>query len=160
IQNKFNAEYNKLNGKVELERKIEGLLLWAKQSLGYQVSLHAANSSLLDSDQLAWCLGIFCRFGQSTYHANMVDQHFLRFGFKCLFSTQSEVGTWRHYQPLFHYSASGNAYCQPFETFAMLTAIALRDDAEFLRRTLKGYFKQLLGLYEYAVNTAIPLKGS
>jgi len=34
------------------------LLQWARQQLGFQISLHTAGSSLLDSDQLAWSLAI------------------------------------------------------------------------------------------------------
>lgn len=127
------------------------LLQWAKQQLGFQISLHIAGSSLLDSDQLAWSLAIQISQPQ-IYQSNLAEQDFIRQGFKCLFSTQEKVGTWRHYGPLFHYPHAGNAYCYVFETFAAILDEALKPDAEFVRNTLKGYSKELFRLWEYAIS--------
>lgn len=127
------------------------LLQWARQQLGFQISLHTAGSSLLDSDQLAWSLAILISQPER-YRSNLAEQDFIRQGFKCLFSTQEKVGTWRHYGPLFHYPHAGNAYCYVFETFAAILHEALKPDAEFVRTILKDYSKKLFRLWEYAIS--------
>jgi len=127
------------------------LLQWARQQLGFQISLHTAWSSLLDSDQLAWSLAILISQPQM-YQSNLAEQDFIRQGFKCLFSTQEKVGTWRHYGPLFHYPHAGNAYCYVFETFAAILNEALKPGAEFVRNTLREYSKELFRLWEYAIS--------
>jgi hypothetical protein len=165
IKCKFASDYKRLSGRngLNLERNRQGLLLWARQQLGYQIALHSASppSSVLDSDQLAWSLAIFLRFDES-FHSNLDTQDFVKQAFKCLFSTQIvDVGTWRHYKPLFHYQEAGNAYCYVFETFAVLLQCALREgpDAEIVRWLLKPYCENLLDLWRYADATQIPLGG-
>lgn len=132
---------------------------WAKQTLGYQIALHSAQSSELDSDQLGWSLAIFLR-EPIVYRSKLAAQDFIRKAFSCLFSTQTGVGTWRHYAPLFHYKATGNAYCYVFETFASILRQALRPEAQFVRAVLKDYFRQLIKLWEYAKFTQAPLDAS
>jgi hypothetical protein len=125
---------------------------WARQQLGFQVALHSADSSVLDSDQLAWSLAISVSQPE-TYQSNLAEQDFIRQAFRCLFSTQERVGTWRHYGPLFHYPHAGNAYCYVFETFAVLLTEALKPKAEFVRNILKDYFSELMRLWQYATST-------
>jgi len=125
---------------------------WARQQLGFQVALHSADSSVLDSDQLAWSLAIMISQPQ-LYESHLAEQDFIRQAFKCLFSTQERVGTWRHYAPLFHYPSVGNAYCYVFETFAAILTEALKPEAGFVRTTLKQYFVPLMQLWRYSVST-------
>lgn len=136
------------------------MLLWARQQLGFELGLHSAapQSSVLDTDQLAWSLAIFLRFDE-TLKVNLEKRDFLKQSFKCLFSTQTD-GTWRHYKPLFHYSKAGNAYCYVFETFAVVLQCALREgaEAEMIRELLKPYGKNLMDLWRYADSTKIPLE--
>jgi len=144
---------------LDLSPKRDGMVLWARQQLGTQLGLHSASpqSSVLDSDQLAWALAIFLNF-DNTLTMNLENRDFLKQAFKCLFSTQAD-GTWRHYKPLFHYEKAGNAYCYVFETFAVLLQCALQDkaEAEMVRELLKPYGKNLMDLWRYADSTRIPL---
>lgn len=161
IENKFPGDYERLSKDPEfdLERRRGGMLLWARQKLGYQIGLHSATpqSSLLDSDQLAWSLATFLRF-DNTISVNLENRDFIKQALKCLFSTQVD-GTWRHYKPLFHYKAVGNAYCYVFETFAALLQSALQEgpEAKMVRELLEPYCKNLLDLWRYADLTKIPL---
>ncbi len=125
---------------------------WARQQLGVQVALHSGDSSLLDSDQLAWSLAIVIS-QPLDYQSKLAEQDLIRQSFRCLFSTQERVGTWRHYAPLFHYPHAGNAYCYVFETFATILKEALQPEAEFVRAVLKNYFMPLVRLWEYAKST-------
>jgi hypothetical protein len=157
----YKAEYERLSDPkaLDLNRKCDGMVLWARQQLGTQLGLHSASpqSSVLDSDQLAWSLAIFLAFDK-TLTMNLENRDFLKQAFKCLFSTQAD-GTWRHYRPLFHYKKSGNAYCYVFETFAVLLQCALeeRAEAEMLRELLKPYCNNLMDLWRYADSTKIPV---
>lgn len=158
----YNAEYTRLSEPkvLDLDRKRTGMLLWARQQLGSQLGLHSASpqSSVLDSDQLAWSLAILLRFDPNL-NMNLEYRDFLKQAFKCLFSTQTD-GTWRHYKPLFHYLQAGNAYCYVFETFAVLLQCALQQkaEAEMLRELLRPYDKNLMDLWRYADSTKIPLE--
>jgi len=160
---KYRAEYDRLSDPkaLDLNRKRDGMLLWARQQLGSQLGLHSASpqSSMLDSDQLAWSLAIFLSFDK-TLTMNLENRDFLKQAFKCLFSTQTD-GTWRHYKPLFHYKKAGNAYCYVFETFAVLLQCALQEkaEAEMVRELLKPHGKNLMDLWRYADSTRIPLPG-
>lgn len=131
--------------------RIPLLRQWARQQLLSQVALHSADSSVLDSDQLAWSLSILVSQPQK-YQSSLAEQDIIRHAFKCLFGTQERVGTWRHYAPLFHYPHSGNAYCYVFETFAVLLKEALRPEAEFVHSVLKQYFTPLVQLWQYAIS--------
>jgi hypothetical protein len=161
IRQKYSVEYSRLEhpANLDLGRKRNGMLLWARQQLGYQLGLHSSTpaSSMLDSDQLAWSLAILLRFDE-TLTVNLENRDFLKEALKCLFSTQTD-GTWRHYKPLFHYKKAGNAYCYVFETFAILLQCALRAGAvpEMVRELLKPYGKNLMDLWRYADSTKIPL---
>jgi hypothetical protein len=161
LEDKYRTEYERLSTPkaLDLKRRREGMLVWARQQLGSQLGLHSASppSSMLDSDQLAWALAIFLRF-DANLNVDLETRDFLKQAFKCLFSTQTD-GTWRHYKPLFHYKKVGNAYCYVFETFAALLQSALQDrpEAEMLRELLKPYGKNLMELWQYADSTKIPL---
>ena len=161
LKEKYETEYDRLSDPkaLDLKPKLEGMLLWARQQLGTQLGLHSASpqSSVLDSDQLAWALAIFLRFDK-TLSMNLENRDLLKQSFKCLFSTQTD-GTWRHYKPLFHYLEAGNAYCYVFETFAALLQCALEEkpEAEMVRELLKPYGKNLIDLWRYADSTKIPI---
>lgn len=150
----FPSKYKDLATSLGLEAQAEKLERWARETLAYQVSLHSAESSLLDSDQLAWALAIVIRAPEK-YRANVREQDFVRQAFKCLFTTQTPVGSWQHYSPLFHYLATGNAYCYVFETFAVLLGQALKPGAEFIRMILRSHSEKLLKLWQYAVSTQV-----
>ncbi len=161
IQRKFPPDYEQLcqPSELDLGRRRDGMLLWARQKLGHQLGLHSATpqSSLLDSDQLAWSLAIFLRFDESL-SVNLENRDFIKQSFKCLFSTQVD-GTWRHYNPLFHYEAVGNAYCYVFETFAVLLQSALRTSARAMtiRELLWPHCRNLIDLWRYADLTKLLL---
>lgn len=148
---------SKLRG-LSLNAHKDEMLLWAKSLVGRQISLHVANSSGLDSDQLAWALAIVMRYS-ADFQFKMGDQDFIREGLKALFSKQTTIGTWPHGQPLFHYKYSGNAYCYIFETFTVLLKIVLESEkaGEFLRSALQPHFSNLVSLFEYAEQTQIIL---
>jgi len=159
LQEKFKGDYKRISASQGLGLKREGMLLWADQRLAYEISLHSEpKSSVLDTDQLAWALAIFLRFG-ANFHSDLAKQDLIKQAFKCLFSTQTNVGTWPHYKPLFHYRDAGNAYCYVFETFAVLLQCALQEraEAEVTRKLLEPYCKNLMDLWRYAVSTQIPL---
>jgi len=135
------------------------MLEWARETLAYQVSLHSADSSVLDSDQLIWSLAIVCGSVEKI-QASLREQDFLRQAFNCLFTTQTKIGSWRHYAPLFHYRQTGNAYCYVFESFAVLLQTALHSRAEFTRAVLRDYFERLLNLWQYARSTQVRIDES
>jgi hypothetical protein len=157
----YKSDYDRLadSKALDLEHKRDGMVLWGRQQLGTQLGLHSASpqSSVLDSDQLAWSLAIFLRFDK-TLNMNLENRDFLKQAFKCLFSTQTD-GTWRHYKPLFHYEEAGNAYCYVFETFTALLQCTLEEkpETEMVRELLKPYCKNLMDLWRYAESTKIPM---
>jgi hypothetical protein len=160
IRRRFNTEYGRLRRRpnLDIERRRNGMLVWARQQLGQQIGLHSPSplSSVLDTDQLAWSLTIFLRFDEELA-LNLETRDFVKQALKCLFSTQTD-GTWRHYKPLFHYKKAGNAYCYVFETFAALLHCALGDQAraEMIRDLLRPYALNLMDLWKYADSTKIP----
>jgi len=158
IRTKYASEYEKLEAKLGITSRVAQMHEWARASLGYQVSLHSAGSTLLDSDQLAWALAILTR-SPDTFRSNPAEQDFIRHAYKCLFGTQQKNGCWQHYAPLFHYKNTGNAYCYVFESFAALLKHALATDAEFIRATLKHNFTELVKLWEYAQSIQVAIPG-
>ena len=160
MKSRFPADYERLSPPrvLDLTRRREGMVLWARQTLGYQIGLHSPTpqSSLLDSDQLAWSLAILLRF--DNLKVDLENRDFIKQAFKCLFSTQVD-GTWRHYKPLFHYKKVGNAYCYVFETFAALLQCALRSgiEGEMVRELLAPYCENLMNLWRHAYSTKIEL---
>lgn len=156
LSEKFETKHQKLSKEVRLPIFRAKIHEWARETLGYQVSLHSARSSMLDSDQLGWSLAIVLR-SPDAVQSNLAEQDLTRHALKCLFETQTEVGSWRHYEPLFHYEKSGNAHCYVFETFAELLRCALHPRAEFVRTALKAHFAGLIKLWQYARSTQIPL---
>lgn len=166
IKSNYKTQYAQLAvpEALDLDRRSEGMLIWARQQLGSQLGLHSSSpqSSVLDSDQLAWSLAIFMKFDK-TLNVNLENRDFLKQAFRCLFSTQTD-GTWRHYKPLFHYLDAGNAYCYVFETFTALLQCAFREEAEakaeakMIRDLLKPYCQNLIDLWRYADSTKIPLR--
>jgi hypothetical protein len=160
LEKNFQTDHRRLSQSLKLQSSSNGMVLWARQQLGYQIGLHSATppSSLLDTDQLAWCLAIVLRF-DTALTVNLENRDFVKQALKCLFSTQVD-GTWRHYKPLFHYEDAGNAYCYVFETFSVLLSCALRKatEAEMVRELLIPYSKNLMELWRHADSTKIDLK--
>jgi hypothetical protein len=144
---------------LDLRARMDGMILWGKQALGRQLGLHSGSpqSSMLDTDQLAWSLAIVLRFDQNL-NVDLEGRDFLKQAFSCLFSTQKD-GTWRHYRPLFHYLDAGNAYCYVFETFTALLRRALKVDAraQMIREVLKAHGRNLIDLWKYADLTKLDL---
>jgi predicted ATPase len=153
----FDPGRNKSKDYAFLSERIPLFKLWGRQQLGLQVALHSADSSKLDSDQLAWSLAILTREPKD-YQSDLALQDVIRRSFGYLFDTQEPVGTWRHYAPLFHYPNAGNAYCYVFETFVVLVEQALRPEAEFLRTVLREHAEGLLKLWRFAASTKAKLK--
>jgi hypothetical protein len=151
-QSQFASQYEALKKSLHLETRHNKMHDWAFRKLTYEVSLHSAASSVLDSDQLAWSLAIFLR-NPDHYRSKVREQDLVRQAFRCLFATQEKIGTWRHYSPLFHYPEAGNAYCYVFETFAWLLKQTLRPNADFARALLKEHFPKLVQLWQYATMT-------
>jgi hypothetical protein len=161
LEKKFRVDYERISAhdNLDLPLKRQGMLLWTQQRLGYEISLHSEpKSSVLDTDQLAWTLAIFLRF-DGNFHSDLAKQDLIKQAFRCLFSTQNDVGTWPHYKPLFHYRDAGNAYCYVFETFTVLLQCALRErpETEVIQALLRPYCKNLMDLWHYAVSTQIPI---
>lgn len=161
IETRFPVKYGSLSAlyKPDLNVRRAAMLSWARERLGYEISLHSEpRSSVLDTDQLAWSLAIFLRF-DANFHSDLAKQDLIKQAFQSLFSTQNAVGTWPHYKPLFHYRDAGNAYCYVFETFATLLhhcVLKGRAESKVIRELLKPYDKKLLDLWRYAVSTQIP----
>lgn len=155
---RFPEQFSKANVRLDIEKHIAQMRQWARECLGYQVSLHSANSTLLDSDQLAWALAIVTR-SPSSFASSPAEQDFIKHGFKCLFATQKNNGSWQHYAPLFHYLKTGNAYCYVFESFAELLRHALSTGAEFIRTTLRENFAELMKLWAYAESVQVVVDG-
>ena len=148
--------------RLRLERVRMGMLLWARRTVGCQVALHAADSSTLDSDQLAWALAILLKFESHGFPGNLEDQDLLRESLVQLFRTQLQIGTWRHYRSLFHYKKVGNAYCYVYETFSILLGISLEAPParKFFRDSLRSHIEGLTALWRYADATQQELRST
>jgi hypothetical protein len=158
---RYPDEYSEISRELSLDSRKKLMILWARHALASQVSLHAAESSVLDTDQLGWSLAIVLEFGEE-FHFDLAEQDFIKEAVRRLFQTQLGVGTWRHYRSLFHYKDAGNAYCYVFETFAVLLRIALASSscAQFFRQCLSHYAPELVKLWEYAERTKTRLPDS
>jgi len=145
---------------LSLERVRAGMMLWAWKTLGYEIGLHTGISLARDTDQLAWALAIVTRFdptvssGSDLKHRDLIAQ-----ALDCLFGAQDPLGTWPHSTPLFHYAASGSAYCYTFENMAALLESALLAPPSLLRVMYSRYHSNLLQLVDYAESTAARLPG-
>jgi hypothetical protein len=141
-----------------LSRTRNAMIGWAWQVLGYQVALHSGGSPARDTDQLLWSLAIVTRFDRGVATAsNLHHRDVVTGAIDCLFKAQDHTGTWPHGGPLFHYQASGTAYCYIFESFSILLECALRAEAPFVRSLLSRHQRRILKLVEYAESTATPL---
>ncbi|MGA2328163.1 MAG: ATP-binding protein [Bryobacteraceae bacterium] len=158
LRARFAKDCAGIEARLRLDARRRHMILWARHQLGVQVALHAAESSVLDTDQLGWSLAIVLKFGED-FHFDLAEQDLIRQAVRCLFQTQLPVGTWRHYRSLFHYRDAGNAYCYVFETFVVLLKIALsqKPSGQFFRQCLYGRAKDLIRLWEYAGLTPIRL---
>ncbi len=119
---------------------------WADHQLSTQIALHVADSPVLDSDQLGWCLAIRTR---PEWQPRATDQQLIQKGLACLFQRQDKVGTWRRHRPLFHYGFAGDAYCYPHETLAVLIENGIQSKKAFLRETLQSFGENLKRLIDH-----------
>jgi len=152
FERRLKDRYQELDGRLGIGHLRAGMILWAKNSLAFQVSLHSAGSSDLDSDQLAWSLAVLLKFTDG-YLTDLGEQDLVREALKRLFETQLKTGSWRHYRSLFHYRDAGNAYCYVYETFAVLLRIALMEKKRggvLLREWLRPHLDELVKLWRYA----------
>ncbi|MGD1154350.1 MAG: ATP-binding protein [Terriglobia bacterium] len=142
----------------DLESQKQGMRLWARAKLAEEMGLHWAESATLDSDQLTWALTTFIEF-EGDLSSNLRAQTLIRKGFEALGSTQQNIGSWRHYAPLFVYSDVGNAYCYVYESFTYLLKAVLGklEKEEFLQDVMRGFVDRLQKLREYAEMTQVRL---
>jgi hypothetical protein len=94
-ESRLAPQYESLDKTLDLKARRLRMHQWAYQRLTYEVALHSAKSSALDSDQLAWSLAIFLRDPEH-YRSKVPEQDLIRQAFRCLFGTQEKTGTWRH----------------------------------------------------------------
>ena len=77
LQTRFSKQYSSISQKLDLPLKMTGMRRWARQTLAFQTSLHAASSSTLDTDQLIWSLAILCS-DPSLSQTKLEEQDFVR----------------------------------------------------------------------------------
>ena len=159
LKNKFEAQYESLDRELDLERYINQMNLWAQRTMAVQIALHTPQSSTLDTDQLAWAIAIFLR-KPSICEARLDEQDLLKRALEALFSTQTDVGAWQHYGPLFHYRSSGNAYSYVFESFSEIIRHTLAPNSSAVRMIFRDHFEKLMKLADYADQTRISVTGS
>jgi len=138
-----------------IKQKVPGALLWTRQLIGTQVSLHVSHSSHRDSDQLAWAVSTLLDFSDQALPEREIQQ--VGVALECIFSTQLDYGGWPRFEPLFHYPEAGNAYCYTQETFAVLLRCARLPQHEFFKRALFKHRENLLRMFDHLERTAVPL---
>lgn len=154
----FGMPFQRFAKSRDIRRNQHGMILWAWQVLGCQVALHKADSSALDTDQLAWAIAIVTRpeiADASPFTLRYRD--LLNQAIETFFAAQDSAWTWHHHEPLFHYRKSGNAYCYVFETLAAFLRNAVRPQASTLRALLRPHAPRLLRLLDYVQATQISL---
>jgi hypothetical protein len=131
--------------------------LWARRTLATQTALIEASRLRVDAHQLAWALATdVIANGDRAVRPESEHDELYEAALDAFFSEQSEDGSWRLYEPLFHYFQAGNAYCYTFETLAELLRPALRTkDGRVWRDRLRPYASKLLNAWHYAASTAI-----
>ena len=155
-------EYSRLYSPGSVIEQKKGVAqLWARRTLATQTALIGAKAKTVDAHQLAWALStdVLCRMGESDRPTTADHQHLeiYQAALKAFFSEQQD-GHWPLYQPLFHYSQAGNAYCYTYETLAELLSLALDDEGgRILRDQLQGFSEELLEAWHYARRTALKL---
>jgi hypothetical protein len=137
--------------------------LWARRTLAAQTALISGGQRNFDAHQLAWALStdVLCRDSGGEQPATADRQHIELYdaALRAFFSEQKE-GRWRLYEPLFHYSRAGNAYCYTYETLAELLRLCLQGDhGRVLRDHLRKYAGNLIEAWHYARDTELKLEG-
>ncbi len=136
--------------------------LWARRTLAVQTALISGGQRNFDAHQLAWALStdVLCRDSSGEQPVTADRQHIELYdaALKAFFSEQKD-GRWRLYEPLFHYSRAGNAYCYTYETLAELLRLCLQGDhGRVLRDHLRRYAGNLIEAWHYARDTALKLE--
>lgn len=146
----------------EIEGKAAVAQLWARRTLATQTALISGGQRTFDAHQLAWALstGVLCRAADGDQPTTADRQHIELYeaALSAFFSQQKE-GRWPLYEPLFHYSQAGNAYCYTYETLAELLRLARsRVAGRVLRDCLRDYSTNLIEAWRYAKSTALELE--
>lgn len=138
--------------------------LWARRTLAAQTALISGEQQSFDAHQLAWALStdVLCRAsisdGDQPTTADHQHVELYETALKAFFSEQ-EKGRWRLYEPLFHYSQAGNAYCYTYETLAELLSLArLEKSGRVIREQLREYSEELIAAWHYAKKTTLELE--
>jgi ATPase family associated with various cellular activities (AAA) len=145
----------------EIEAKRAVAQLWARRTLAAQTALISGDQQSFDAHQLAWALSadVLCRDDDGDRPTTADRQHVeLYDAALAAFFGEQKDGHWRLYDPLFHYSTAGNAYCYTYETLAELLRLALRPErGRVLRSRLRKHSENLIGAWHYARETALEL---
>lgn len=146
----------------EIERKAAVAQLWARRTLAAQTALISGGQRTFDAHQLAWALStdVLCRTTDGDQPTTADRQHIeLYDAALSAFFSQHKNGRWPLYEPLFHYSQAGNAYCYTYETLAELLRLARRKVAgRVLRDHLRNYSDDLIQAWHCAKATALELE--
>jgi hypothetical protein len=145
-----------------LARKEAVAQLWARRTLAAQAALISAGQKTIDAHQLAWALStdVLCRSDEDDQPTTADHQHIELYetALAAFFEEQNK-GRWPLYQPLFHYSQAGNAYCYTYETLAELLRLALLEKGgRILRDQLRAHAQELIDAWHYARDTALSLE--
>jgi hypothetical protein len=145
-----------------LVRKEAVAQLWARRTLAAQAALISAGQKTIDAHQLAWALStdVLCRSDDGDRPTTADHQHIELYETAlAAFFGEQDKGRWPLYQPLFHYSQAGNAYCYTYETLAELLRLALLEKGgRILRDQLRGHAQELIGAWHYARDNALALE--
>jgi ATPase family associated with various cellular activities (AAA) len=145
-----------------LARKEAVAQLWARRTLAAQAALISAGQKSIDAHQLAWALStdVLCRSDDDDQPTTADHQHIELYETAlAAFFGEQDKGRWPLYQPLFHYSQAGNAYCYTYETLAELLRLALLEKGgRILRDQLRDHAQELIDVWHYARDTALALE--
>lgn len=149
----------------KIDMKEEVAALWIRKVIANQTMLHAAGSEAFNADELAWAIATMFVLreeteeaggkGSASWREETIDG--LNAALGAFFAAQLDSGTWRTYQPLFHYPEAGNAYCYTFETLTELLRPALTTAASQHRRLFRPFVPRLLRAWTHARETALRL---
>lgn len=145
-----------------LARKEAVAQLWARRTLAAQAALISAGQKTIDAHQLAWALStdVLCRSDDSDQPTTADHQHIELYETAlAAFFGEQDKGRWPLYQPLFHYSQAGNAYCYTYETLAELLRLSLLEKGgRILRDLLRAHAQEMIDAWHYARDTALALE--
>lgn len=134
---------------------------WAGSALATQTALISGGASRVDAQQLAYAIATEVQHSRETLTAGTQRHELLKAGLDAFFSTQDDDGEYPQSQPLFHYPASGNAYCYVFETLTELLRPALpRETGRVYRDLLRAHSGELIKSWHLARRTRVLLSSA